>query len=174
MGAIFRATADFLLAVRNDLQRPHDFARERVGFIAVRAAHGLADIVLLADRYFPVADDEYLQDPSVGAMMGSEAIRRAMEVALLSRVGIFHVHMHHRPGRTWFSSTDLREQLKFVPDFFNVRPEMPHGAIVLGPDSAAGRIWYAPDQVGTISEFNVVGSVVSIQSGPTDGVDFKK
>ncbi len=172
MGAIFRATTDFLHAVRDDLQRRHHFALERVGFIAVRAAHGLDQTVLLAESYVPVADADYLRDPTVGAMMNSEAIRKAMDVALLSRAGIFHVHMHHRPGRPWFSPTDLREQTKFVPDFFNVCAEMPHGAIVLSPDGAAGRVWYGPERVGPISEFNVIGSIVTIQRRPRDGKDF--
>jgi hypothetical protein len=42
-----------------------------------------------------------------------------------------------------FSKTDVREDTKFVPDFFNVAPAMPHGALVLSHDHAAGLCWYA-------------------------------
>ena len=173
MGVIFRATANFMDQVRDDLRRPHDFAYERVGFIAVRAAQGVDDLVLLAEDYWPVDDADYLRDPTVGAMMGAAAIRKAMQVALQRRVGIFHVHMHERDARLWFSPTDLREQLKFVPDFFNVREDMPHGAIVFGPSEARGRIWKSADDVGTISEFNIVGAQAAIRRAPIDGLDFE-
>lgn len=33
------------------------------------------------------------------------------------------------------------ESRKFVPDFFNVAPAMPHGAIVLSLDQAVGLCW---------------------------------
>src|SRR5262249_26964136 len=122
MSLVFRTTEEFMATVRSDLARPHPFAHERVGFITVRAAMGWHHLVLLAQDYHPVADADYLDDPSVGAMMGQEAIRKALDVALLNPVGMFHVHMHELPGRLWFSPTDLREQLRYVPDFFKVRP----------------------------------------------------
>jgi hypothetical protein len=46
--AIFRATADFVKGVREDLERPHAFAAERVGFISVRAANAGGNLLLLA------------------------------------------------------------------------------------------------------------------------------
>ena len=169
MSIIFRATETFLALVRSDLLRPHEFAHERVGFITVRAAQGSEHLVVLAQDYHPVSDADYLHDPSVGAMMGQEAIRKALEIALLNPVGIFHVHMHVGPGRLWFSPIDLREQLKYVPDFFKVRPGMPHGALVLSPHSAAGRVWLGPKQPVQISEFNVIGSQVKITWSASDG-----
>jgi len=141
MTVIFRATAAFMRDVREDLVRPHPFAAERVAFISVRASWANDDLLLLAQGYHPVADEEYIDDDSVGAMMGQEAIRKALDIALLNPVGMFHVHMHGHKGRPGFSRTDLREQQKFVPDFFKVRPEMPHGTIILSLDRAIGRIW---------------------------------
>lgn len=171
MTVLFRATTDFMARVRSDLARKHPFAHERVGFITVRAAQGLEHLVLLADGYYPVADEDYLRDPSVGAMIGQEALRKALEVALLNPVGVFHVHMHDLPSsrRLWFSPVDLREQLKFVPDFFKVRRDMPHGAIVLGPHGAAGRAWLAPDEVVKIAEFNETGARLKITRSSEDG-----
>jgi hypothetical protein len=55
-------------------------------------------LVLLAEGYHPVADDDYIDDPTVGAMMGQEAIRKALKVALLQPVGMFHVHVHEHRG----------------------------------------------------------------------------
>lgn len=100
MKTIFRATDRFLEDVRRDLSRPHPFAAERVGFISVRATNAGDDaLVLLAADYHPLADDEYVDDSTVGAMMGQEAIRKALEVALLRSVGMIHVHMHEHHGR---------------------------------------------------------------------------
>ncbi len=169
MNIIFRTTEDFMAEVRGDLERPHAFAHERVGFISVRAAEGRDNIVLIAEEYHPVADIDYLRDPTVGAMMGAEAIRKALELALLNRVGMFHVHMHTFPGRLWFSRIDLSEQLRFIPDFFTVQPKMPHGAIVLSPSSAAGRAWTSRDNIIRITEFNVVGNQTKIIRSAADG-----
>ncbi len=173
MNIIFRAPTDFITSTRADLLRPHAFAHERVGFITIRAAATSDSLLLLAQDYYRVADEDYVPDPSVGAMMGQEALRKALEIALLNKVGILHVHMHGFPGRLWFSRIDLREQLKFVPDFFKVRRNMPHGAVVLGPTAAAGRVWLAPTNVTRISEFNFVGPRIEIfNSNDSGAVDY--
>ena len=161
MISIFRATDSFLHAVKQELDRPHPFAAERVGFISVRAMTTCNALVLLAEAYHPVADDDYVDEPTVGAMMGHEAIRKALNVALFQPVGMFHVHLHDHRGAPRFSRTDLHEQLKFVPDFFKVRPNMPHGAIVMSHNLATGRIWLTPETVVSISEFNTIGSRTS-------------
>ncbi len=173
MKTIFKATGSFLDDVRKDLARPHKFAAERVGFIAVRAASAKNSLVLLAQAYHPLTDEDYVNDQSVGAMMGQEAIRKALNVALLESAGMFHIHMHEHRGRPSFSRTDLREQLKFVPDFFKVRPQLPHGAIVLSHDRAAGRVWLGPETIVAISEFVTVAPKTLIDSGQTGNrVDF--
>jgi len=180
MNIIFRCTRRFLEEVRHDLARPHRFAAERVGFISVRPAATARSLVLIAEAYHPVADQDYLDDPSVGAMMGPEAIRKALDIALLQNVGVFHVHMHEHSGRSGFSGTDLREQTKFVPDFFTICPTMPHGAIVLSRDLAAGRVWLSPSQLLPINELNVVGSPMTIDladpkaQSATAGDDFSR
>lgn len=173
MNIVFRATDTFMAGMRVDLSRAHAFADERVGFISVKAAQGAAALTLIAENYYPVADGDYIPDNTVGAMVGQEGFRKALEIALLKPVGIFHVHMHTLPGRLWFSTIDLREQLRFVPDFFKVRKEMPHGAIVLSPTSAAGRAWVSADKIFPIAEFNVVGARMQIIRASRDGsVDF--
>jgi hypothetical protein len=165
----FRATQVFLSDVRRDLMRPHEFAHERVGFITVRAAQGAEGIVLLAQGYYPVADRDYLRDYTVGAMIGQEALRKALNLALLDGVGVFHVHMHGLSHRLWFSPIDLREQVKFIPDFFTVCPQMPHGAIVLNEKAAAGRVWLSANEVSIISEFDEVGSRTTLSRAAADG-----
>jgi hypothetical protein len=165
----FRATVAFLRGVRADLKRPHAFAHERVGFVTARAARGAEGIVLIAEDYYPVADQDYLRDQTVGAMIGPEALRKALELALIKGVSVFHIHMHGLSPRLWFSAIDLREQAKFVPDFFKVCPQMPHGAIVLNAETAAGRVWLAADRVVRIDEFDSVGPRMIINRAADDG-----
>ncbi len=160
MRVVFKVADRLLEQVKHDLTRPHEFAAERVGFFVCRVASlAPAGVVVLAHGYRPVEDEHYIDDPTVGAMMGPSAIRKALEFALNNKAGMFHVHMHDHAGRPRFSRTDARESAKFVPDFWNVRPEMPHGALVASKDSLNGFCWYpgvsAPIE---IVEFVVVGS----------------
>ena len=160
MRVMFKVGDQLLARVRNDLGRLHEFAAERVGFIACRAASLVpGGIVILAHEYKAVGDEDYIDDRTVGAMMGSNAIRKALEFALNNKAGMFHVHLHEHTGRPRFSRTDARESAKFVPDFWNVRPEMPHGAMVLSKDSAYGLCWHPGiSRLIEIDKFVVVGS----------------
>jgi len=137
----FKITRHLLEAIRHDLVRPHAFAHERVGFISAGLSSADDDLWILARAYRPVADDDYLRDPSVGAMMGPDAIRKALQWALSDGVAIFHVHTHGGRGRPGFSGIDVREQSKFVPSFFQITRKCPHGALVLSNNSAYGNIW---------------------------------
>lgn len=137
----FKITSGLLAAIRSDLRRPHPFARERVGFISAGLSSVGDGLLALARDYRPVADDEYLDDPTVGAMMGPDAIRHALQWALQDGVAMFHVHTHGGRGIPDFSRIDLRESAKFVPDFFKVAPQCAHGAIVLSDTAAHGLIW---------------------------------
>jgi len=159
MKAAFKITYKLFAVIKADLLRRHAFAAERVGWLTCRVGDAVDGTLLtLAHDYHPVEDLDYIDDRSVGAMMGPAAIRKAMQLALTSKAAIFHVHMHDHLGRPGFSGTDSRETAKFVPDFWNVRPELPHGAIVLSRDSACGRCWYPGRRVVEISKFVIVGA----------------
>ena len=169
MKVLFKVVDRLLERVRYDLARPHEFAAERVGFFVCRPASIAPEgVVILAHDYKPVEDQDYIDDPSVGAMMGPHAIRKALEFALNNKVGMFHVHMHEHIGRPRFSRVDYSESAKFVPDFWNVRPEMPHGALVASKDSLYGLCWYPGISTpAEIDEFVVVGSPMSfIRNSP--------
>ena len=140
-----KITSALLDAVRQDLARPHAFALERVGFLKAGLAVSESDCVILVHSYSPVEDGNYLEDRSVGAMMGPHAICKAMATAFEHGVALFHVHSHGGRGIPQFSSIDIRENRKFVPDFFKVRPERPHGAVVLSNTSAYGHVWLNPN-----------------------------
>lgn len=138
----FKITSSLDRQVRSNLQAKHKFAAERVGFIACKVAELDDDgLILLAKDYYPVADDDYIDDMSVGAMMGPAAIRKALKIAYTENMCMFHVHMHEHRGIPRFSKVDLRESAKFIPDFWNVRPKLPHGTLVLSHNAASGLCW---------------------------------
>jgi hypothetical protein len=163
----FRVRSDLLEAVRRDLSRKHSFAAERVGFFICRAGKLPAGgLVILAAGYDAVADEDYIDDRRVGAMMGPGAIRRALQHAYNSGaedISLFHVHMHNHAGMPGFSPIDLVESRKFVPDFFNAAAAMPQGVIVLSHDRAAGLCWRAQDdEPAPIDGFASVGAPLRI------------
>jgi proteasome lid subunit RPN8/RPN11 len=150
---------NLLQTIRQDLVRTHPFAYERVGFISGGLSSASDDLWILARGYRAVADDDYLRDPSVGAMIGPDAIRKALQWAMTERVAIFHVHTHGGHGQPGFSGIDLREQAKFVPNFFQIAPQCPHGALVLSNNSAYGHIWLDDDKpCEVITGFVAVGT----------------
>jgi hypothetical protein len=164
MMAHFKMKGPFLEGVHVDLARAHPFASERVGFVIARCAR-LADdgLILMADEYLPVADDDYLDRPGFGALMGPGAIRKALQHTYNHPVSMIHVHAHPGCGVPGFGRTDQREMRKFIPDFFNARATVPHGALVLNQDSAWGCLWLSRvDGPYPISKITIVGRPTQI------------
>lgn len=141
MTFVCRMTGDFASRMREDLLHPHAYAYERVAFISARPAEVGDGLVLLAWEYHPVADEDYVANPKVGAMMSETAIRKAMQIAWRSKCSMIHVHLHDHKGMPRFGRLDLEENGRFMPEFFNVQPLLPHAVIVLSHDAAAGLIW---------------------------------
>lgn len=149
-----------------DLRRPHPFADERAGFIGCKPAACSGGVLLLAHTYLPLRDDWYIDDPRFGCMFNGDAMRAAMQFALTNDAAMFHVHLHDYEGEPWFSRLDLRESRRFVPDFWNIKPKLPHGAIVLSADSAAGLCWYPRRQKPIrIFRITVVGFPMKFMGG---------
>jgi hypothetical protein len=139
MKLTFKITTALLQEIRRDLHRPHAFACERVGFISAGLSLAAGDTVLaLARAYQPVADDDYLPDCTVGALIGADAIRKALQWSITKGNAVFHVHSHGGMGKPDFSTIDRREHSKFLLDFLKVTPQLAHGALVLSNDSASG------------------------------------
>ncbi len=163
----FRISQRLRRDVLAELARPHSHASERVGFLRCGVARVHDDLLLvLAEDFLPVADEDYLEDPAVGARIGSAAIRKALQYAYNSPCSMFHVHCHEHRGRPFFSRVDVRESARFIPDFFNVRPERPHGAMVLSLDSAAGLFWPShPDTPVAIATISFVGTPFELVGG---------
>src|SRR3546814_16774632 len=64
---------------------------------AVRMDNG--DVALLAREYQPVADEDYVPNPRVGAMIGPDAMRHGLQFAYMSRRALGPPHPHGATGR---------------------------------------------------------------------------
>ncbi|MFC3052387.1 hypothetical protein [Kordiimonas pumila] len=148
--------------IRSDLKRPHFFAHERVGFLTAGVAQtSEANINLFAREYFPVADEDYEVSHSVGAQIGSNAIRKGLQSAYKDKSALIHIHTHGGMGIPNFSSVDLKSGKNFVPSFFNLLPQVPHGLGVLSNNAIRLLAWVnkeLPPQV--VREVVEVGSVL--------------
>jgi len=136
-----RIPVSILRQARDDLVRQHPFAFERVGFIFARHASSSGQVLILANRYEAVPDEDYVPDESVGARIGAAIIRRMLQTVLNRQEGIFHVHMHDHPGTPGFGLVDKRELAQLIPPFCAVASKEHHGAVLLSRDRVICRAW---------------------------------
>jgi hypothetical protein len=142
MKVVFKISECLFRSVMEDLRRPHAFALERVGFLLCRPGDlPGGGVAIFAGAFHSVADEDYLDDQSAGAVMGPAAIRKALQVSYNKNASMLHVHIHEHQGKPRFSGIDKRETSLFVPDFWHVQPALPHGAVVFSKDSAFGQCW---------------------------------
>lgn len=138
----FKITVTLLDGIVADLRRTHPFAAERAGFIGCKLTKCRTGTLVLAHTYISLPDDWYVDDERFGCVFNLQAMRAAMQFALTNDASIFHVHLHDHSGLPWFSRPDIRESAQYIPDFWNVKPMLPHGTLVLSADAAAGLCWY--------------------------------
>lgn len=145
--------------IHQDLSRPHSFAAERAGFLTCgTATEAGGGQILLAHRWHGIADEDYVDDPTVGVAIGGSAFRKILQYAYNNPASILHVHRHEHRGAPRFSPIDLRSASEYVPSFFNVQRAMPHGIVVLSFDHAAGKVWeFGRSAPRPIDVFQVVG-----------------
>jgi hypothetical protein len=98
-------------------------------------------LLLLVTDYLSIPDAHYINDPGVGARIGSAAVRSVMERAFSTREGILHVHQHEHSGPPRFSRIDRRELGKLIPSFHNLGGSAAHGALVFSLNNVTGLIW---------------------------------
>jgi len=140
-----RLTTTLYNEIMEDLQRTHPYAFERIGFVMGRMGTLDGEVrAILLTRYLPVPDGHYLEDPSVGARLGPEAMTAAMQAVYHGRAtkeGIFHIHLHLRRGEPGMSATDRAEIPALIPGFQAMGREAAHGIIILSPDHGTGWVW---------------------------------
>lgn len=149
-----------------DLERPHAYAAERIGFMCCRQMSTPSGVLLLGYRYEAIDDDRYIPDGTVGAKFDSTAIRFGMQLALTEQASILHVHIHGHRGVPRLSRVDEREMAALMPCFVNVCPDKVHGALVLSTDRACARIWGTtyPNKGAQADRITVIGSGVGVLS----------
>jgi len=146
MKVTIKISGRMLDEVRIDLARPHPFAWERVGFLTASAAKIPRGLLLLVDKYLSVEDEDYEQNDIVGAQIGSDAMRKAVQLAYRPKRALLHIHTHGGYGKPHFSGVDLRSADEFIPGLFSPIPSMPHGLLVLSDDEASGKLWLGPQE----------------------------
>lgn len=144
--------------ITEHLRQPHPVALERVGFVACAGGDAPDGMVLLARSFHPVRDEDYEADELVGARINSRAIQSALALAYSGHHSMLFVHEHGHSGRPGPSRVDLNCWRELIPNFWHVRPDLPHGGLILSHDSAMGLIW-VPHQtkVFRISKFTIIG-----------------
>jgi len=136
MNLTLRIPQAVLAIARRDLSRPHSFAYERIGFFRCRPT-ARPDLVVITG-YDPVPDDQYVEDSTAGACIGSVAIQTAMQRILTHKVGQIHVHQHAHRGVPGPSATDSANQPGLVTSFRNLDPNLAHGSMILSNTHAWG------------------------------------
>lgn len=158
MRSLLRISEQLVELIHEDLSRPHSFAAERIGFLVCRFASSPGSTLMLAHSFHSVSDEDYEDAPMMGAMISGNAFRKLLQYSYANDVGVFHLHRHEHRGTPQFSQTDKAESKKFVPDFFKVRPNRNHGAIVFSFDSIYGWLWDVQTRnPRVISRIDIVG-----------------
>lgn len=154
-----RLPTDLHQHIASDLERPHEFAFERVGFVFGKFEQLTAErAVVLLCQYEAVADDDYIQDENYAAAFNSEAIVKAMQVVRTKRTEpgcIFHIHAHAHRGRPGFSRPDWQGLPPLIPGFLRSGPKGVHGLILLSNDSAIAQVW-RPDKPDASEKASIV------------------
>lgn len=169
-----RISDELCQQIRKDLARKHDFAFERVGFVGGKSKELLNDeVLIIVTDYFPVHDQHYIEDNSVGARINSEAIRSAMQIAMNKKCSIFHIHEHYGNGTPLFSDTDLDELPGIVDAMINANSNNVHGLLLLSEDGINAFVKMKPSRGDAILEkVTRVGYPMSFNEAWYEGAEF--
>lgn len=152
--------------ILQDLERPHPFAAERIGFVTGRMGTLGDGKLILLTGYRVIPDHEYIKDLKVGARIGSEAITWAMQAAYRGRPkheGVFHIHLHGYHGQTGMSGVDRCEVPPMIPGFQSVGREAAHGIIILSLDHGSAWVWLPGRQESIeAASIAVIGSPIGV------------
>jgi hypothetical protein len=155
----FRIPKSLDREIRDDLSRTHPFAFERVGFVFTKLSlsqDGKSAIILVT-AYEPVPDEDYIDDPDVGARINSTAIRRVMQRVLTTGEGAFHVHIHDHDDTPALSYTDRSELRPMMQSIRNAAPQSAHGLLVLSRNAA-----YAEALIPKAAQFRPITKIIVV------------
>jgi hypothetical protein len=153
-----KLTERLLDEITTHLRQPHSIAFERVGFVSCAGGNTRDGIVLLGRSFHTVRDEDYEADELVGARISSRAVQSALALAYARPQSMLFVHEHWHKGKPRPSRVDLDCWRELIPNFWHVRPELPHGGLILSEDNAVGIVWVPHHtDVSPIDTFTVVG-----------------
>lgn len=150
-----------------DLFRPHAFAMERVGFFSTRCTRTKSITLVHCIEYHSVEDAHYIQDDSVGACIGSDAILRAMSRSRRNSVGQVHVHWHGGSELPEPSPTDTKSLPHLAVSLRNANKAEAHGWMILGENDSWTSLHLPTVEVPIVaSSCVIVGFPMSINRRP--------
>jgi hypothetical protein len=145
--------------MHEDVIREHAHAFERIGFLYTTSLLVDGNRLILAKRYVPVNDEDYIEDDSVGARINSNAIRKSMQTLLDNKEGCFHVHLHNHTGHPNPSLIDEEGIPGIVEGFGNISPKQAHGYIILSKNSMFATVKFGKEEVyRKPSKISIVGN----------------
>lgn len=166
MKLALRMTRPLYKSALERLRRPHAFAAERVAFAYGRRGVTKSGEVIVISEVVDVDDEDYEDDPSVGARINSTAIHKALQRALDLKAAAFHVHIHEHCGTPWFSRVDLRELPEVVRPFGVLVPDQPFGLLLFSDDDCIGLVWHRGDKKPTaLRDVTIVGARTTLLRG---------
>ena len=131
-----------------DLERPHEFAFERIGFFI---CHNETNTFLSYD-WFSLEDGFYVESEQFGALIGADGMQSIMQKAYSTQSGMFHFHLHNFQQDPTFSSVDLHSlRNEMIPSLYNFSQNGIHGGLIKGKKSFNG-IYFIK---GNSFEFNL-------------------
>ncbi len=166
MNPLIKIPRPLLERALEDLERPHAFAAERLGFFSLRQSNSPTFPHLLCYDYHPIADECYMHDETVGGRINSAAIQDAMTRGYQQHAGQLWVHTHGRKGIPGTSGTDRANGPRVAQSCANLQPKLIHGWAVISEEGIAGEIRLIDGRFVALNRISVVGWPMVIPSRP--------
>lgn len=159
-----------------DLLRPHKFAGERVGFsFSKTKVLENGEIIICMNEYSPIDDENYINDPSVGAKFNSIAITNAIGYGRKHKKGVFHTHLHEfSKGNPEFSYTDLEHLPPIVESANRMVKGQIHGLFLLSQTTLNALVWIPGEEdYRKVDQISIVGATLKL-SFPSNPLRLQK
>lgn len=140
MSALVKIPRVLLLEALADLERPHPFAGERLGFFSFRQSLDPEEPHLLCFAYHSIPDEQYVKDPRVVAKIAEAAIHTAMSRTFSTSAGQLWVHTHGCHGYPAASGADRHYGPKVAQSCANAQPKSLQGWAVISEDGITGEM----------------------------------
>ena len=162
---ILRIPESLYHQIRADLIRPHEFAGERAGFCFARSKVLFKEeIIICLNDYKTIADEDYIDNPEVGAQFGERPINEAIGHGFEHRKSVFHVHMHEfSSSDPQFSWTDLEGLPPIAESCSRIIQDEVHGLLLLSRSNLNALVWLPNESTPVlVDQITVGGSPMNV------------